>query len=76
MDTIELMLEHDAWMTGRMLERAEGLDAERLDRPVTISAGVEDVGIGNPIGFGHGTDPGTDLGTDPGTDPGTARPQR
>jgi len=39
MDTIDLMLDHDAWMTGRMLELAEGLDDDRLDRPITVSVG-------------------------------------
>lgn len=39
MDLVTRMTEHHVWLVGEMLERAGRLDAEVLDRPVTLSVG-------------------------------------
>jgi len=36
MDLLIRMVEHDVWLVGEMVERADGLNAETLDRPVEI----------------------------------------
>jgi AraC-like DNA-binding protein len=38
MDVLNLMLEHDCWLIGEMLDRAAGLDDQTLDTPTTGSA--------------------------------------
>lgn len=37
MDIIDRLIDHDTWMTRRMLERARGLADEQLDAPVAVS---------------------------------------
>ncbi|WP_158221233.1 helix-turn-helix domain-containing protein [Kineosporia sp. R_H_3] len=39
MDLVTRMTEHHVWLVGEMLERAGRLDADVLDRPVTLSVG-------------------------------------
>jgi uncharacterized damage-inducible protein DinB len=36
MDIIDRLIDHDTWMTRRMLERAHGLSNEQLDAPVAV----------------------------------------
>ena len=55
MDVTALMLEHDSWVVGQMLERASDLPDQRLDQPITVS-------IGHP-GRSGGLDGITDTAT-------------
>lgn len=47
MDITRAMIEHDGWLIGQLLDRAGGLDAEILDRPITIS--VDAFGNGSSL---------------------------
>ena len=43
MELLQRMAEHHVWLLGEMVERADGLPAEALDRPIEISvAGIDD----------------------------------
>ena len=41
MDLLIRMVEHHVWLVGEMIERADGLDDDSLDRPIVVS--VEDI---------------------------------
>ncbi|WP_412540269.1 hypothetical protein R8Z50_31310 [Longispora sp. K20-0274] len=42
MNLAEHLVEHDVWLTGRMLDRAAELPDDVLDRPITVSVGIVD----------------------------------
>jgi AraC-like DNA-binding protein len=43
MDLVTKMLEHHVWLVGEMVDRAQRLDGEALDRPIEISVeGIDD----------------------------------
>ena len=43
MELVTRMLEHHVWLVGQMVDRAQGLDGETLDRPIEISVeGIDD----------------------------------
>jgi len=43
MDLLTRMVEHHVWLVGEMVERADGLDDDALDRPIVVSVeGIDD----------------------------------
>lgn len=45
MDVTTLLLEHDNWLVGQLLDRAAALTEEQLDRPITLNVETVDEGM-------------------------------